>query len=129
MNQNVDAAFGQLIGRDLISKNERKIGFASRQRLSGRTARHRHDGPPGTLERLDQTRTDITVRARDRGPLHAAVPMRWAFAITVSVMVVAGTLGSTVASTACTRSNPWGLPRGSDSKRPGCRRIGNVPPL
>src|SRR6188472_2841918 len=38
----------------------------------------------------------------------ASQPMRWALAMTDSVIVVAGTLGSTVASTACNRRHPDG---------------------
>jgi len=57
------------------------------------------------------------------------LPIRWAFAITVSVIVVAGMLEKMVESTACTRLKPYGLPYRSLWNRPGHTCMGKVPPL
>ena len=56
-------------------------------------------------------------------------PMRWALAMTEKVIVVAGMLGNTLASTAWTRDQPCGRPRQSLSNCSGFSRIGIEPPL
>ena len=48
--------------------------------------------------------------------------------MTENVMVVAGTAGSTLASTAWTRDQPCGRPSASLSNSPGAARIGSEPP-
>src|SRR5439155_12369901 len=57
-----------------------------------------------------------------------AAAMRCAFAISVSVMFVAGIVGNTLESIRWTRARPIGRPSRSLSRTPGSRRMGKAPP-
>ncbi len=97
----------------------------------GAAAKSQHV-PPVRPKAARDGGANVSSRTRD-GATHvqrlaACVAMRCALAITVSVMVVAGMLGKTDASSRCTPSRPVGWPRMSVSNLPGCARMGNVPP-
>src|SRR5258708_2060536 len=86
------------------------IAQAKRHRVTGwpglRKPRH---GPSGALEATRQHRAHKAPRAGDRDLRHqaiAAVPIRCALAMTLSVMVVAGSDGKTLASRPWTRGEP-----------------------
>ncbi len=119
------------------SKNLRLylITQAERNRIAvtrARGVREPRHNPASLDEATRQHRAHKPLRAGDRDPLHqavAAVPIRWALAMTLRVMVVAGSEGNTLASTTCTRVNPCGRPSTSTSNGPGCALIGKVPPV
>jgi hypothetical protein len=86
----------------------------TKRRVQTRAPREVEYSPPTGCKIFGNARTDITrgtgygaaflQRMHQYSPM--LLPMRWAFAITENVIVVAGMLGKIVESTACTRVNP-----------------------
>src|SRR6266705_4324086 len=93
--------------------------------------------PAACREIIFDAAADVAIAASDRADFFIAhkiysvavsQPMRCALAMTEKVIVVAGMLGSTLASTAWRRDQPRGRPSVSLSNFPDAIRIGSEPP-
>src|SRR5258708_25079493 len=109
VNKSRDLAAAEHIWREVFAKSKRNCA-----RVAGAGGvRNTHHLPTRLFEMSGQHRTDKTACAGDRDPCHqssAVLPILWAFAITLRVMVVAGNDGKTLESTRCTREKPVGRP-------------------